>query len=84
MTARRKIAVTALALALAWAPLASAKDSAAAADSASTADGADATRVEVGQSAPDFTLPDPEGADHALSSLKGEKNVLLVFFRGAW
>ena len=43
-----------------------------------------AERVEVGQTAPDFTLPDPDGVDHTLSALRGEKNLLLVFFRGAW
>ena len=40
--------------------------------------------VEVGQIAPDFTLPDPDGAGHTASALRGEKNLLLVFCRGAW
>ncbi len=43
-----------------------------------------ADRVQVGQAAPDFTLPDPDGDNNTLSTLRGEKNVLLVFFRGAW
>lgn len=43
-----------------------------------------AKRVEVGDTAPDFTLADPDGKDHAASALRGEKNLLLVFFRGAW
>jgi cytochrome oxidase Cu insertion factor (SCO1/SenC/PrrC family) len=43
-----------------------------------------AERVELGQTAPDFTLPDPDGTEFTASSLRGEKNLLLVFFRGAW
>ena len=43
-----------------------------------------AERVEVGQSAPDFTLPDLDGRQLTTSTLRGEKNLLLVFFRGAW
>ncbi len=48
------------------------------------ADPVQADRVQVGQVAPDFTLPDPDGAEHGLSTLRGEKNLLMVFFRGAW
>ena len=40
--------------------------------------------IGVGQTAPDFTLPDPDGSNHSTSDLRGEKNLLLVFFRGAW
>ncbi len=36
--------------------------------------------VEAGQSAPDFTLKDQSGNDVALSSFRGEKNVVLVFY----
>ena len=36
--------------------------------------------VEVGQEAPDFTLKDPDNEDVTLSSFRGEKNVVLVFF----
>ena len=36
--------------------------------------------VEVGQLAPDFTLSDQNGADVTLSSFRGEKSVLLVFY----
>ena len=36
--------------------------------------------VEVGQLAPDFTLPDQHGADVTLSSFRGEKSVLIVFY----
>ena len=36
--------------------------------------------VEVGQEAPDFELPDSEGGKTKLSSYRGQKNVLLVFY----
>lgn len=36
--------------------------------------------VEVGSAAPEFTLPDANGESVSLSSWRGEKNVLLVFF----
>ncbi|HTY72057.1 MAG TPA: peroxiredoxin [Actinomycetes bacterium] len=36
--------------------------------------------IEVGQLAPDFTLPDQFGADVTLSSFRGTKDVLLVFY----
>jgi mycoredoxin-dependent peroxiredoxin len=36
--------------------------------------------VEVGQQAPDFTLKDQNGAEVSLSSYRGQKNVLLVFY----
>jgi mycoredoxin-dependent peroxiredoxin len=36
--------------------------------------------VAVGQEAPDFTLKDQEGNDVTLSSFRGEKNVVLVFY----
>lgn len=41
-------------------------------------------QIEVGDTAPDFALPDPDDTDHKLSDLQGKKNGLLVFFRGAW
>ncbi len=41
-------------------------------------------RVVVGQPAPDLELSDLEGQNHRLSELRGKKNVVLVFFRGAW
>ena len=40
--------------------------------------------VEVGHEAPDFTLRDQNGADVALSSFRGDKNVVLVFFPWAF
>jgi peroxiredoxin (alkyl hydroperoxide reductase subunit C) len=36
--------------------------------------------VQVGERAPDFTLRDQNGESVTLSSLQGEKNVLLVFY----
>ena len=35
--------------------------------------------VQVGQEAPDFTLKDTETQDVALSSFRGQKNVVLLF-----
>jgi peroxiredoxin len=36
--------------------------------------------IEAGQAAPDFTLRDQDGADVVLSSFRGAKNVVLVFY----
>ena len=38
--------------------------------------------IEIGKSAPDFTLPDFEGREVTLSSFRGRQRVLLVFDRG--
>src|SRR6185295_15860327 len=38
------------------------------------------TGPRVGDLAPDFTLPSTSGADVALSSLRGKRNVVLAFF----
>ena len=38
------------------------------------------TPIQVGEQAPDFTLRDQHGAEFTLSSLRGEKAVLVVFF----
>ena len=38
--------------------------------------------VEIDTPAPDFELPDFEGGSFRLSSLRGQKRVLLVFNRG--
>ena len=43
----------------------------------------DLDRVQVGQSAPDFTLPKSDGEALTLSSLR-DKNVVLVFYCGHW
>jgi peroxiredoxin len=40
--------------------------------------------AEVGQPAPDFTLPSTEGGDVTLSSFKGKKNVVVFFFPKAF
>lgn len=39
--------------------------------------------VKAGQAMPEFTLPDANGKDFALKSLKG-KRVVLIFTRGFW
>jgi mycoredoxin-dependent peroxiredoxin len=36
--------------------------------------------IEIGQEAPDFTLKDPAGEDVTLSSFRGSRNVVLVFY----
>lgn len=36
--------------------------------------------LEVGATAPDFTLPDQNGVETTLSAFRGSKNVLLVFY----
>lgn len=45
---------------------------------------AQSERSEVGDEAPDFELADLDGTTHHLAGLRGEKPVVLVFFRGAW
>ena len=44
----------------------------------------DLDRVQVGQPAPDFTLARFGGGTTTLSDYRGDKNVVLVFFRGYW
>ncbi|HEV2654520.1 MAG TPA: redoxin domain-containing protein, partial [Ktedonobacteraceae bacterium] len=39
-----------------------------------------AGKVQVGERAPDFTLPDQEGKDVRLSDLLGKKNIVLYFY----
>lgn len=46
--------------------------------------GVDLERVQVGQPAPDFTLTSLAGPPVTLSSFRGAKNVVLVFYRGHW
>ena len=45
---------------------------------------ADLERVAVGDLAPDFTAATTSGEPITLSSYRGEKNVLLFFYRGHW
>jgi cytochrome oxidase Cu insertion factor (SCO1/SenC/PrrC family) len=45
---------------------------------------ADLERVRGGTPAPDFTLESKDGSYVALSSYRGKKNVVLVFYRGYW
>ena len=44
----------------------------------------DIGRVAVGNSAPDFTLESKDGVTITLSSFRGRKDVVLVFYRGHW
>ena len=46
--------------------------------------GVDLDRVQVGHTAPDFSLVSLAGPPVTLSSFQGEKNVVLVFYRGHW
>jgi len=38
--------------------------------------------VEVGASAPDFTLTGTNGQKISLSALKGQKHAVMIFYRG--
>jgi cytochrome oxidase Cu insertion factor (SCO1/SenC/PrrC family) len=44
----------------------------------------DLERIKVGTEAPDFTLEDQDGKPVTLSSYRGKKSVVLVFYRGYW
>ena len=44
----------------------------------------DIERVAVGMEAPDFSLASITGETVTLSSFRGAKNVILVFYRGHW
>jgi outer membrane lipoprotein SlyB len=44
----------------------------------------DLDRVQEGQMAPDFTRASLAGPTVTLSDFRGEKNVVLVFYRGHW
>ena len=44
----------------------------------------DLERVNVGETAPDFTLENLDGNRISLSDFRGKKNVILVFYRGQW
>tara|TARA_B100001559_G_scaffold108720_1_gene91458 strand:+ start:47 stop:322 length:276 start_codon:yes stop_codon:yes gene_type:complete len=46
--------------------------------------GSDLERVQVGQLAPDFTLSALNQPPITLSEFRGNKNVVLVFYRGKW
>lgn len=45
---------------------------------------ADLNRIKVGDEAPDFTLEEAPDKPVALSSYRGKKTVVLVFYRGYW
>ncbi len=44
----------------------------------------DLNRVRVGTAAPDFTLESRTGDRITLSSFRGKKDVILIFYRGHW
>ena len=46
--------------------------------------GEDTARVRIGDPAPDFRLPSFDGDVVALSDFQGDKDVILVFYRGHW
>lgn len=46
--------------------------------------GTDLERVAAGDPAPDFTAMSLEGDPVTLSRFRGEKNVVLFFYRGHW
>lgn len=46
--------------------------------------GADLGRVAVGDTAPDFSLESYADGVVTLSDFRGEKDVILVFYRGHW
>jgi cytochrome oxidase Cu insertion factor (SCO1/SenC/PrrC family) len=45
---------------------------------------ADLQRIKVGDTAPDFVLEDQDGKPVQLSKYRGNKSVVLVFYRGYW
>jgi hypothetical protein len=44
----------------------------------------DPTTLRVGERPPDFTLPDATGRPVSLADYRGQKPVVLVFYRGYW
>ena len=46
--------------------------------------GVEIERVQVGDVAPDFSLASLAGSPVTLSGFRGERNVVLVFYRGHW
>ena len=42
------------------------------------------TGLELGEISPDFTLDSLAGETYRLSDLRGERPILLLFFRGTW
>ena len=54
------------------------------ATSAPEPDEPEAAAPEVGDPAPDFELAAASGSDMSLASYRGEKNVVVVFYRAFW
>lgn len=40
--------------------------------------------IAVGDEAPDFTLQSTDGETYRLADIRGDKNLVLIFFRGTW
>ena len=40
--------------------------------------------IAVGHKAPDFRLESSDGTSYGLSDLRGEKDLVLIFWRGTW
>ena len=66
------------------APEASTTDTAEAEATPISAEMAEGRALGVGEAAPDFTLPDIDGAPTRLSTLLARGPVVLTFYRGAW
>jgi hypothetical protein len=52
--------------------------------SGAVASAGEATELEVGSEAPRFKLEASNGSSHDLADLRGEKSLILVFWRGTW
>jgi len=46
--------------------------------------GIDLDRIRVGDEAPDFSLLSFRGDTVTLSDYRGQRNIILVFYRGSW
>ena len=40
--------------------------------------------IAVGDQAPDFTLESTDGETYRLADMRGDKNLVVIFFRGTW
>ncbi len=52
--------------------------------STATAESKQAERVAVGDNAPEISLQASDTHEYKSGELRGEKNLLLIFFRGTW
>ncbi|HEY0169497.1 MAG TPA: thioredoxin family protein [Pyrinomonadaceae bacterium] len=76
----KKLSAIALLLALALASTAACTTKASDAPSAEASDAPNAkAALAIGAAAPDFTLPDADGKEHTLASLKGKSGTVIIF-----